>query len=431
MSRQVNRRRFLQSAAAAAAAPYVLTSTALGAPDRAPASERITLAGIGLGGQGRGNLGAFLGQGDMQVVGVCDVDSRHRGMARDMAEKRYAREKADGTWKGCQEYTDFREVVARDDIDTVLIATPDHWHCLVAVAAAKAGKDMYCEKPLSLTIRQGRVLSDTIRQYGRIFQTGSQQRSDGRFRFACELARNGYLGKLHTITCGLPTGGSCGIQPPKPVPDGFDYDMWLGPAPQAPYCDHRTHWDFRWILDYSGGQITDWGGHHPDIAQWGMGTEHTGPVEVQGQGEFPTEGLWNAAINYRVECKYANGVTMIVTNKFENGVKFEGDKGWCFVSRGRIDAEPKGLLSAKISPNEVNLYRSPGHHRNFVECVKSRRECIAPCETAHRSITIAHLGNIAMKLQRPLKWDPVSETFPGDAEATRMTDRAMRSPWSL
>jgi predicted dehydrogenase len=369
---------------------------------------------------------------DVQVVAVCDPDIVQRNAAQKTVESKYAAETESGTFKGCASYNDFRELLARDDIDTVIQATPDHWHALVVVGAARAGKDIYGQKPLSLTIQQGRVMSDTVARYGRVFQTGSQQRSSGRFRFACELVRNGRIGKVHTVTCGLPGGNTTDNKPTLPVPDGFDYDLWLGPAPEVPYCDSRTHWNFRWILDYSGGQVTDWGAHHIDIAHWGLGLTRTGPIEVEGKGEFPTDGLWNAATNYRFVAKYESGVELIATNAFENGVKWEGEDGWVFVSRGRIDAHPKSLLQEEIGPGEVHLHESPtGHHGNFIECVKSRREPIAPIEEAHRTITVAHLGNIAMQLDRKVRWNPVTERFVDDSQAERMRDRAMREPWRL
>ena len=432
--KQVTRRQFVKRAGAAIAAPYVLPSlarAASGLPRPAP-SERITMGLIGCGGMGRGNLNGFLGMPDVQVLAVCDPDTVQRNAAKNSVEQRYAKETESGSYKGCDSYVDFRELLARDDIDTIIQATPDHWHALVVVNAARSGKDIYGEKPLSLTIQQGRVMSDTVARYGRVFQTGSQQRSDGRFRFACELVRNGRIGKVHKVTCGLPTGPTTDAKPPLPVPDGFVYDMWLGPAPAVPYCDGRTHWNFRWILDYSGGQVTDWGAHHIDIAHWGLGLQETGPIEVEGEGEFPTEGLWNAATNYRFMAKYRTGVEITMTNAFENGVKWEGEHGWVFVSRGRIDAHPKSLLQEEIGPGEVHLPRSSGgHRRNFIDAVRSRREPIAPIEQAHRTITVAHLGNIAMQLGRKVRWNPDTERFIDDPQAERMRDRAMREPWRL
>jgi len=243
--------------------------------------------------------------------------------------------------------------------------------------------------------------------------------------------RNGRIGRVHRVTCGLPSGGSTINHPVIPVPDGFDHDLWLGPAPWVPYTDKRTHYDFRWISDYSGGEVTDWGAHHIDIAHWGLGLQETGPVEVTGQGEYPEDGTWNAVMNYRFTAKYRTGVEIEVTNDFENGVKWEGDDGWIFVSRGRIDAEPKSLLNETIAACEINLPRSPGHHTDFLRCVRSRREPIAPIEQAHRTLTVAHLGNIAMQLGRKVRWDPDTEQVVGDDTAQRLCGRAMREPWRL
>ncbi len=426
----LTRRQFVRRAGAGAVlAPWVAPSLA-GAVQVSP-SERLTMGIIGCGGMGNADLGAFLSQPDVQVLAVCDPDSSHREATRQRVETHYARNTPSGTYNGCDAYNDFRELLAREDIDTIVMATPDHWHALVVVAAARAGKDIYGEKPLSLTIAQGRAMSDAVKHYGRVFQTGSQQRSSWQFRFACELVRNGRIGAVRRVTCGLPTGPSTDTKQPAPVPEGFDYDLWLGPAPWQPYCEGRTHWNFRWILDYSGGQVTDWGAHHIDIAHWGLGLTRTGPIEVEGVGEYPAEGLWNAATSYRFTCRYESGVELIATNDFENGVLFEGEAGWVFVNRSRIDAEPKSLLQEKISPTEVHLPESPGHHRNFLDCVRSRREPIAPIEEAHRTITVAHLGNLAMQLGRPVRWNPDSETFIDDPAAERMKDRALREPWRL
>ncbi len=422
---RLTRRGFL-TGAAAAIGPYFLTSSALGAGARPAASSRITMGAIGIGGMGSGDLNAFLGITDVQVLAVCDVDKDHRDKAKQRVDTRYAN--AD-----CKAYTDFREVIARKDLDSVMIATPDHWHALPVIAAAGAGKDIHCQKPLSLTIREGRAMSDACRKYGVVFQTGSQQRSDNKFRFACELVRNGRIGKLLTMEVGLPTGHFGKLEPTMPVPDGFDYDFWLGQAPWSPYTRVRCHGSFRWFLDYSGGQVTDWGAHHCDIAQWGNGTSYSGPVEIEGKGVFPTDGLYDTAVNYRFECLYRNGARMIVADgaTYPNGVKFIGSEGWVFVSRGRIDSEPKSLLSSVIGPDEIHLYESRDHKGNFIDCIKSRGETVAPIENAHRSVSIAHLGNLAMRLGRKLKWNPDTEHFEGDPGAERMLSRAMRAPWHL
>lgn len=447
----ISRRALLKNAAGLATAtvafPYIVPSSALGKAGAPAASERVVMGCIGTGNQGTNDMRDFLRDSRVQVAAICDVNRESAGYwdgrvggrepARRIVDEHYAAQKESGAYKGCAGYEDFRELLARDDIDAVLIALPDHWHSISVIEAAKAGKDIYGEKPLSLTIPEGRAMSDTVRRYGRIFQTGSQQRSDQNFRRACELVRNGRIGKLHIVKCGLP-GGTPDISKmgnrdkPEPVPDGFNYDRWLGPAPEAPYCPARCHVNFRWILDYSGGQVTDWGGHHPDIAQWGMDTEKTGPVEIRNaKGDFSPDGLYNTAQNFYFECIYKNSVKLIVSNKERGGVTFEGTEGSVWANRGRHDANPKSLLESVIGPNEIHLYRSDNHTRNFIDCVLSRNEPIAPIETAHRSITIGHLGNIAMRLGRDLKWDPDTERFVGDEEAQRMASRAMRSPWRV
>jgi predicted dehydrogenase len=297
---------------------------------------------------------------------------------------------------------------------------------------------VYCQKPLSLTIPQGRAMVEAIRRYGRVFQCGSQQRSDHNFRRAAELVLNGRIGKLHTVRCGLPGGvpdyGKTAAQTePQAVPDGFNYERWLGPAPWAPYCPARVGVNFRWVLDYSGGQLTDWGGHHPDCAQWGMGTERTGPVKIQNaKAEWASHSVYNTATSYYFEAVYANGVTMIVSDRELGGVTFQGDQGTVWANRGHHDADPKSILKSVIGPNEIHLYESANHFRNFIDCVISRKEPIAPDETAHRSITICHLGNIAMRLEREtLKWNPDREQIVGDEEAARLLSRAYREPWRL
>jgi predicted dehydrogenase len=450
--RPVSRRGFLRRASAlglgAVAFPTIVPSSARGAVGQVAPGSRVTLGVIGTGNQGTNDLRAFLGDERVQVVAVCDVNRESAGYwngavagrdpAKRLVEEHYAKRTGAGAYRGCAAYVDFRELLARRDVDAVLIATPDHWHCLPTILAAKAGKDVYCQKPLALTVAEGRAMSDAVKRYGRIFQCGSQQRSDKLFRHACELVRNGRLGTLHTVKCGLPGGhpdyGKTGDrQAPEPVPEGFDYELWLGPAPSAPYCPARCHVNFRWNLDYSGGQVTDWGGHHPDIAQWAMGTEHTGPVEIRNaKGKFPPRtALWNTATEYSFECVYASGVKVVISDKHKGGVTFEGTEGSVWVTRGGFKSEPEALWESVIGPNEVRLYESRNHYRNFIDGVLSRKEPIAPCETAHRSITLAHLGNIAMRLGRDLKWDPGKEKFVGDDEANRMLSRPYRAPWQL
>lgn len=433
-SRKQSRRSFLRAAGATAlGAPYLLStrSLAAGAMARPVPSNRIAMALIGCGGMGNANLYEFLRKAEVQVVAVCDPDRSRRESARLAVDEFYSAASRSGRYTGCDSYNDFRDVLGRADVDAVIQAAPDHWHAPIVIAAARAGKDVYGEKPLTTWLRQGRDMCEAVRRYGCVFQTGSQQRSDARFRFACELVRNGRIGKVHTVRVGLPPGARTGNHPAIPVPDGLDYDLWLGPAPWAPYCEYRTHYNFRYILDYSGGKLCDWGAHHIDIAQWGLGMMTSGPVAIEGMGEYPADGLWDTAVNYRFNAEYAGGVRLIVSNGFELGARFEGDEGWVFVTRGRIDAEPKALLTSKIGPDEIHLHPSGDHRQNFLDCVRSRRETAAPIEHAHRTITIAHLANIAMRLGRRIRWDPARERIVDDSEAERMTVRAMREPWRL
>ena len=428
-------------------APALVPAAALGLQNNVPPSRRITMGVIGTGNQGFNDLKNFLRDERVQVVAVCDLNRQSPGYwdggiagrepARDWVEWHYAREKRSGTFKGCAAYEDYRDVLRRPDIDAVLIALPDHWHSVPVIQAAKAGKDIYGEKPLALTISEGRAMSDAVRDNQRIFQCGSQQRSDVRFRKACEIVRNGRIGKLHTVLCGLPGGtpdfGKTGHrQEPEPVPEGFNYDMWLGPAPDAPYAPGRCHVNFRWNLDYSGGQITDWGGHHLDIAQWGMGTELTGPIAIRnGQATWAKEKIWNTATDFHFEAIYASGVKLICSSRVRQGVTFEGSEGTVWVNRGAIEATPMSLLDYEPAANEIQLYRSANHSRNFIDCVVSRKEPIAPMEHAHRSITIAHLGNISLRLGRDVQWDPKAERFKNDEKANEMLARPMRKSWPL
>lgn len=421
------RRDFLKKAAGAIAFPYVVPSSALGKAGTVAASERITIGFIGVGGHGREvNLTNFLANADAQAVAVCDVDANNRNIARDMVNQKYGN-------KDCATYNDFREIIERDDIDAVMISTPDHWHVPISIAAAKAGKDVECEKP-TLTVEEGRILCETMKRYNRVFQWSTEDRSVDVYHRMCELVRNGRIGKVHTIRVELPSGPDTPGDPmPMPVPEGFDYEMWLGPAPWAPYTKDRIHWNFRWILDYSGGQLTDWGAHLLDGAQWGNNSEHTGPVEVEGKGVFCSEGLYDTAKEYRIEYKYPNGVRLIVTSGTPS-LRFEGSKGWIgnVGWRGKLQAEPKNILDSVIGPNEIHLYTCPaGEQRNFLDCVKSRKDCYFPPEIGQRCFTIAHIGNISMLLGRKLRWDPDNERFADDEQANRMLSRSMRSPWHL
>ena len=431
-----SRRRFMMNLAAAFAAPLVVPAKVLGRNGATPPSERIVLGVIGTGDHGvNWNIRRFLPEPDVQIIAVCDVDRERRRNAKQLIEERYGEEKPSGGYLGCDDYNDFRELIAREDIDAVMIATPDHWHVIPAILAAKAGKDVMCEKPLSLTVGEGRALSHVIRQTNRISQTASENRSVPEYHRMCELVRNGRIGKLHTIWVDLPSGHSVheASMETTPPPEGFDYDLWLGQAPEAPYCPARCHWNFRWILDYSGGQLTDWGAHMIDLAQWGNNSEATGPIEVEGRGEFPRSGLYNTATKFYIEYTYANGVKLIVRSR-QPAIRFEGSDGWIASEgwRGALQASSPDILQSKIAENEVHLYTCvEGEQRNFLDGVKTRKPCYAPVETGHRTITIAHIGHISMQLGRKLKWNPEAERFVDDPPANWLLSRPMREPWNL
>jgi predicted dehydrogenase len=432
-SSRLSRRTFLKVGAAAGAVagfPFIIPSSARGADGAVAPSNRITMGCIGVGGQGNSNLGNFLGQPDCQVLAVCDVDKNNLDRTKNRVDDRYGN-------SDCKAYRDFRELVARDDIDTISMATPDHWHAITVIASARAGKDIFGEKPFSHDLREGRAMIDALKQHGRVWQTGSWQRSVANFRQACEIVRNGLIGKIHTVEVGLPTGRPGGSEDFTDPPPELDYDFWIGPAPWAPYSKDRTHWNWRWQLDYGGGQMMDWIGHHADIGQWGLGTDYTGPVLIEPiNAEWPREGIWDAPTTYKFKCTYKSGVVMIVANGsreqgIRSGTRWIGDKGWVWVNRGGIDAEPKNLLRFVAGPEDVKLYHSTNHHRNFLDCVKTRRLTITPAEVAHRSASIGHLGLIAMQVGRKVRWNPDTEQIIGDATASSMLGRAKREPWSL
>lgn len=444
------RREFLKKSTALGATlalgPTLIPASALSRRKGRPApSDRVNLAFIGAGNQAHNDARGFLQDERVQITAVCDVNAESEGYWNGgvagrlplirLVEETYG-EQYGKPFKGVSGYSDFREVLDLSGIDAVVVDTPDHWHSIPVMMAAAKGKDIYCQKPLSLTVPEGRAMSDAVKKYGVVFQTGSQQRSSVHFRRICELVRNGRIGNLHTVRCGLPGGtpdfGKTGhLTDPVSVPKGFDYNMWLGPAPKAPYCPARTHVNFRWVLDYSGGQVTDWGGHHPDIAQWGMDTELTGPVKVQNaRSKWADHPVWNTATEYYFECVYANGVQLIVSSEEPiMGVKFEGSEGHVWATRRAHGASSEEIYRSEIGEKEVHLYHSDDHYRNFVDCIFSREKTAAPVENAHRSITIGHLGNIAMRLNRDLSWDPSKEQFVDDQEANKLLVRQMRAPW--
>ena len=434
----ITRRDFLKGAAVAAAAPMVVPSRLFGSS--AP-SNTLAMGCIGTGRQGQGDMQELIYRGleaGARVVAVCDVDSHRREDAQWLVDKIYSRELGKGKYKGCETYPDFRSLLQREDIDGVLIVTPDHWHALHAVAAARSGKDIYLEKPLTYSITEGRKLVQAVRKNNRVLQVGSQQRSSPYFLKACELARNKRIGKLHTISVWLPEDQGAGDPQPMPVPKNLDYDFWMGPSPEAPFTEDRVHpqRDYSrpgWlqIEGYCRGMITGWGSHMNDIAQWGNGTELSGPVEIKAEAKFPDRGLFDVHTTFKAEALYENGVRLIMETGSPAGVRFEGTKGWVFVQRGAIEASDENLLRQETKDDEVKLYRSTSHMINFLECMRTRKDPAAPVEVGHRSNTVCVMTHIAMKLGRTLKWDPQEEKFIGDDEANKWLDYPHRKPWTL
>ncbi len=451
-----SRRAFLKMSAAFGAA-HLVPASVLGAN---PPSNRINVGIIGAGTRGTPDMQVFIRNDDVQVMAICDVNTASYGyrdeqrlMGREpalaIASKHYADKTRSGRFKGVRATSDFRKIIDRADIDVVAVATPDHWHCTMAVMAAKAGKDIFCQKPMTLTIGDGQEMIKAVRKYNRIFQTGSQYRSHPAARKACELVLNGRIGELKTIRTYIGLNNKTGPGPgwkPMPVPKGFDYDMWLGPAPEAAYHVLRCIYKFRFGLDYSGGQITNLGAHCNDIAQWGNGTSLRGPVEVEPlHVKWPPEGsLYTTALTCAYRLRYANGVELIQESHAKlSGTRFEGTKGWVHFSYQDLETYPDSLKASTIGPNEVHLPRpvdyagdQPRNHyddhiRNFLDCVKTRTEPIEPVEVGHRTASLCHLGNIALQLNKTLKWDPDKERFPDDDEANQMLSRPIREPWRV
>ena len=455
------RRSVLRGAAAFAAASalpawYLEEVLAQGQPQQPKSpNDTPTFALVGCGGRGRGIAREAQRYG--RVVAVCDVDAGQvQGGAIDLAEgQREADAKAGRNSAGAgrsepiRQYRDFRKLLeAERDLPIVLNGTPDHWHTLINLRALRAGKDVYSEKPLTLTIDEGKRLVATVRETGRILQTGSQQRSDPKFRMVCELVQNGRLGKLRRVTTILPAGLRDGPFQPKPVPQKLDWDFWLGQAPMVDYVPERTHTNFRFWYDYSGGTITDWGAHHNDIALWGMGLDRSGPTSVEGKALVqPIPGGYTAIPEYEVKYTYANGVehtcrsttadTIFGSEKRKtepgerrNGVVFEGDDGWIYIRRGVLEASSPAILNDPLPANAKRLYVSNDHMGNFFECVRTRKAPICEAEIGHRSVSVCHLGAISKRLGRKLTWDPQKEQFTGDDEANKMVSRPMRRPWN-
>ena len=439
-----NRRQFLKLGAVAGAAvgvPYFAPASSLGFGGHVAPSDRISMGFIGTGGKGRHNMVSFLGFKDVQVVAVCDVDAQQKAAALKEVSNRTGSE-------DCVGYGDFRELCKRDDLDAICVSTPDHWHGIATVAALNAGTDVYCEKPLANSVAEGRAICQAAKKNNRLVQTGSHERSTPSIRFACEQVRNGRLGKLKQVRINLPCDqqhhkrvlAQATAAPVQPVPEGLDFDMWLGHTPKVSYrpwmpdaAAQRCHFWWRFILAYGGGEMTDRGAHVIDLAQLGADKDATGPVEFEASGKRSTGGAFDAFFDFTFTNTYADGLKLIGTSETPRGLRFEGEDGWIFVHihGGKLEASDAGLLDEKKANNKIDLGRSPGHHRNFIDCVKSRQQPFASAEVGHRTATLCHLNNIAMAVGRKLKWDPVKEQILGDAEANAMLSPKMRSPWKL
>ncbi len=423
------RRGFLKSTLGLAG-PLIVPGSVLGKDGATPPNERIQLGCIGVGGMGSGNLAAFLQDKRVKVLGICDVDANHRAKGLDTAGLKPEA----GTG-------DFRELIARKDIDAVMIATPDHWHALITGAAIKSGKDAYCEKPLAASVVEGRYVCRLAEQHKRVIQCGTWRRSGIYTRMACEWVRNGYIGKLKQIEVGVPAkfeirhGKFTGLEQPEATPKELDYDMWLGPAPDAPYTAARCHFNFRWNTDYAPGYITDWGAHFLDVAQWGNDSDNTAPISVMPSEVMHRDrGLYNAPEAFRLDYHYANGVEMTMistTDKALWGTKFIGEEGSVFTENSKLITNPESLRTTKLKPTDKKLYESNNHHRNFIDCVYSRKTTASPAEAAHRAATCCHLGGIAATTGTEIQFDPTKEAITNSDAGHKMLKREMRGEWQL
>jgi predicted dehydrogenase len=432
MTRRAFLRHGSRAACAAAAVPFIIPASALGRDGHVAPSERTTVGFIGVGGQGRGHLlggawtyiaGGYTAREDVQLLAICDVIRDRREEACRAVNAFYAARSGSGAYRCCEAVNDFRNLLARSDIDAVLVATPIHWHETMTILAARAGKDIYCEKPTAITIRASRAMADTVTRYGRVFQAGTQQRSEygGNFRTACTVVRSGMIGDVREVYAWRPGGTfswQAGRGTPLPVPDGLDWDLFLGPAPWMPY-DGVAH-----AHRFCGVGDINWGPHHYDFIQWALGMDHSGPIEVFFEGDV---------LQYR----YANGVVVHACGCPEGGpgavggARFIGTRGWVAADRDGIAAEPPSLLRSVPDPRSAGVYYSTSHSGNFLECVRTRQPTICGPESSHRAASMVILGGLALELKRPLKWDPAKETFPGDDEANRLLSTAFRAPWCV
>ncbi len=444
---KVSRRSFLKKSAAATAAvslfPTVVPATALGRNGAVAPSDRIVMGLIGSGGMGNHDMMQFLGKKEAHVVACCDVDERHLKSTKATIDKKYKN-------KDARTYHDYRDMLENEKMDAVILALPDHWHSLIAVAAANKGLDIYGEKPLARSIVEGRAIVEAVHKNNGIWQTGSWQRSVPHFHRAVELVRNGVIGKISHVEVGLLDGRtSIGTPPVQKVPDGVDWDFWLGPAPSVPFRG-VLHFNWRWILDYSGGQLTDWAGHHVDIAHWGLDFDNVAPVKIKGKGVYPVTGIYNVPVEYLIEAEYENGLTMTIANaryfydkrknglwpkvgavRYGIGTVWYGEKGWIHVNRSGLWASKPEFLKVPENELKTKIYKSTDHWQNFLDCVVSRKKTITPVEVAHNSISVALLGEIAMLTEEELEWDVKNEKFTNSELANRLLCKPYRSPWQV
>ncbi len=451
----MKRRNFINNLAIGAVGtlgfPTIVPAHVLGGKD-AP-SNKINIGQIGCGRIARTHdLPATWRYDKARIMAVCDLDRHRTEETKQLVEEYYTKKTGQSNYIDVKMYDDYREMLLNKDIDAVMISTPDFWHAQPAMEAALAGKDIYLQKPTSLTIHEGRQLAEVIKKTGRILQVGTQQRSSSQFRIAAELVRNGRIGKLHTVKVGLPGDPSGPPAPEMPIPKGFNYDMWLGSTPNMPYTEIAVHpqkgYDRPgWLRmeQFGAGMITGWGQHHYDSAAWGMDTEYTGPISVEAVAEFPKSGLWNVHGDFMAKAEYANGITMYTSGGFPNGIRYEGTEGWIFVSRGdyavtssdptskirakALDASDPKILESVIGPNELHLYHSDEQHGNWLDCIETRKEPISPIEIGHRACTVCLITHVAMKIPRTLQWDPTKEVFVNDAEANAYLRRTQRAPY--
>ncbi len=436
-SLRINRRRFLGLAGAAAAAPMVVPSHVLGLGNWPAPNSRISIGVVGWGMMGPGNTENFMKERDCRVVAACDLDKEALQKAVDKVNGHYKN-------KDCKSYHDYREMMARPDIDAVMLAIPDHWHALAAVEACRQKKDIYGEKPLARTIVEQRAIVNAVHKHHRVWQTGSWQRSTANFHKAAEVVRSGFIGKVKRVEVGLPEGhvdfkhtkDKCQVSEP---PARLDYDMWVGPSEMIPYMECRVHMNWRWHYNFGGGQLLDWVGHHLDIAHWGLGFDKIGPMYVEGTGEFPPrDAVWNTATKYRIEMDYPHDVHITIAGghpDIKSGTKWIGTDGWIWVDRSdKLECSNPAWKNGADLPDTtpfVRLYNSTNHHRNFLDCVKTRAGTITPVDVAHHSVIPGHLGLISMMLGRKIQWDWQKEHIVDDQEANKMLGREYRAPWKL